>query len=147
SFPVDGVLEVVQGLRSDVYIRRVAFLREQNGFRNGNPQLRRDRVVEVFVVGGPPERIVDDVGSLKDCVLQEAAVVFDLVRDAIQNAAIARGLDHARAAQLDEIRGDAVLLAELIDLSDEGRRKGILTSAKQSDNVHGSLPEKRLDKI
>ncbi len=44
-------------------------------------------------------------------MFQVAAVVFDFVRDAVDDDAVAGGFAHVGAAELDEFGGDPVLLA------------------------------------
>ena len=81
------------------------------------PSFGRHGIVEIFVVRRPPERIVDDVGSLQHRVLQVAAVVLHFVRNAVDDHAVFGRLVHPRAAQLHKFRGDAVFRAQLFSLA------------------------------
>ena len=112
--PVDRIDQVVQRLGRQIDVGRIALLRQQHRPRDGDAELGHHRVVEELVVGRPPERVVDDVGALQHGVLHRAAVVLDLVRDAVDDDAIARRLVHLRPAELDHLAGDAVRRAELV---------------------------------
>src|ERR1700745_830933 len=92
--PVNRVFQVVKRFRSDVYVARISLLREQYRLGDGDSQLRRDRIVEILVVGRPPEGIVDDVGAFENGVLQKAAVILDFVRDAVDDNALPTRLPH-----------------------------------------------------
>ncbi len=81
--------------------RRMRFVRQQHGGRHRDADFRRERVVEEFVVGAPPERIVDHRGSGEHGVLQIGAIERDVVRDAVDDDAVARGLGHLDAADVD----------------------------------------------
>jgi hypothetical protein len=128
--PIDGIIEIVQGFGSDVDLAGIALLREKDGLGDGDAEFCGDGVIEKFVVGGPPEGIVDDVGALQDGVLEIAAIVFDFVGDAVNDDGIFGGLIHAGAAKLDEFGGDAVGLAELVHSHDEGGREAIFAAAE-----------------
>jgi hypothetical protein len=67
-------------------------------------------------------------------VLHRAAVVLDLVRDAIDDDAVARRLVHLRAAELHHLAGDAVRCAELVDALHERWRKAVFAPAKEPDD-------------
>ena len=142
--PVDGVFQVVERLRSDVHVARIALLREQYRLGDGDSQLRRDRIVEILVVGRPPEGIVDDVGAFENGVLQKAAVILDFVRDAVDDHAVPRRLAHARAAQLHKFRGNAVFLAEFVHSHDKRRRKAVFPPAEKADLFHLRAPARKL---
>src|SRR5260370_18357350 len=89
----------------DIHVAGITLLREQHRLRDGYAQLCRHGVVEILVVGGPPERIVDDVGSLKDSVLQVSAVILDFMPDAVYNDTVLRAITPARSAHHFELRG------------------------------------------
>ena len=91
-----------------IHILGIALLREQDRLGNRDPEFCRDGIIEIFVVGRPPEGIVDDVAALQHGVLEVAAVIFHFVGNAVDDDAVFRGLVHSRAAQLHEFRGDAV---------------------------------------
>src|SRR5207302_3962145 len=102
----------------------------EHGFGNRDAEFCGYGVIEILVVGSPPERIVDDVRSLKDSVLQVAAIIFDFMRDTVDDDAIARGLTHARAAQLHKFSGHAVLCTQLLGALDKSRRKTVFPPAE-----------------
>src|SRR5260370_1511090 len=139
TVPIDGIGEVVQGFGSDVDVAGIALLREENGFGDSEAELRGDGIVEKFVVSGPPEGIVDDVGALQDGVLEVAAIIFDFVGNAVDDDGVFGGLVHARAAELDEFGGDAVGFAELVHPDDESRREAVFTAAENANLLHGEL--------
>src|SRR5207302_2058562 len=116
-----------------------ALLRKEDGFWNSDTEFCGYGIVEKFVVGGPPEGIVDDVGALQDGVLEIAAIVFDFVGNAIDDHGVFGGFVHARAAELDEFGGDAVRLAELIDTNDERGRETVFAAAEKAYLLHGVL--------
>ena len=129
----------MQGFGGDVHVFGITLLRQENRLGDGDSQLGGDGIVEIFVVGGPPEWIVDDVGALQHGVFQIAAVVVDFVRDAIDDNAVFGAFVHARAAEFDEFRGDAIGFAELIDPGDERRRKAVFAPAEKTDLFHEAL--------
>ena len=106
--PIDGIVQIVQRFGIDVHIGGIGFLRQQDGFGNGDAQLRGYGVVEKFVVGGPPEGIVDYVGALQRGVFQIAAVIFHFVGNAVDDDAVFGGLVHSRAAQFHKLGGDSI---------------------------------------
>ena len=138
--PVHGIFQVVERFGGDIHAARITLLREEHGLGDGHSQLGGHRVVEIFVVGGPPERIVDDVGSLKNGVLQIAAVILDFMRDAVDDDAISCGLAHARAAQLHHFGGHAVPGAELLDALDKSGRKAVFPPAEKANRFHVRAP-------
>src|SRR2546425_88431 len=130
--PVNRVFQIAQGLGSDVHVLRVGLLWQQHRLRDGHAELLRQRSVEEFIVGRPPKRIVDDVGALQHGVLQIAAIVGHLMRDAVDNDAVARWFADGRPAETHEFSGDAFRSAEIVDPADERRRKTVLPSAYSS---------------
>ncbi len=129
----------MQGFGGDIDVAGIALLREEHGLGDGDAEFGGDGIVEKFVVGGPPEGIVDDVGALQDGVLEIAAVVCDFVGDAVDDDGVFGGLIHARAAELDEFRGHAVRFAELVHLDDKRRREAVFTAAEKAYFLHGLL--------
>ncbi len=67
AVPVEGKLKVAQ--RALVNLRREFFVREEDGLWNGYAEFAGEGEVEKFVVGGPPEGIVDHLGAGEDSVL------------------------------------------------------------------------------
>ncbi len=66
-------------------------------------------------------------------MLKVAAIIFDFVRDAVNDNAVAGRFAHVRAAKLREFGGHAIFLAKLIDAHDKGRRKAVFTPAKKAN--------------
>src|SRR5258708_29024692 len=86
-----------------------------HGLGNRDSQLCSHGVVEILVAGGPPERIIDDVGSLKDGVLQVAAVILHSMRDAVDDDAVSRAIAHSRPTQPHEFDRYATFLTSMLD--------------------------------
>ena len=121
AVPIDGIVQIAQRLGIDVDIRGIRFLREQHRLGNIQAQFGGDRIIEKFVVGGPPERIVDDVGSLQHGVLQVGPVVVHFVGNAVDDHAVLRELAHFGAGEFYEFGGDAVFFAQFVYFFNEGR--------------------------
>ena len=128
--------------RGDVHVARISLLGQQNRFRDSDAELRGDGIIEELVVGSPPKGIVDDVSSLKNSVFEVAAIIFDLVRDAVNDDAVAGRLAHARAAELCEFSSNAVFFSEFIDANDEGWRKAVFTPAEKANLFHDDSPDR-----
>jgi len=64
AVPVEGKLEVAQGAL--INLRGEFFVGEENGLGDGDAEFGGKGEVEKFVVGGPPEGIVDDLCSSED---------------------------------------------------------------------------------
>ena len=135
--PIHRVFQIAQRFGVQIHIRRIALLREQDRLGNRDAKFCRDSIVEELVVGRPPEGIVDDISSFEHGMLQKAAIIFDLVGDAVHDHTIAGRFAHARAAQLDHVARDSFLRAELVHFLQEGRRKAVLAAAQKS-NFHVS---------
>src|SRR5437879_11240011 len=127
--PLNRVFQIAQGLGSDVHVLRVGLLWQQHRLRDGHAELLRRRSVEEFIVGRPPKRIVDDVGALQHGVLQIAAIVGHLMRDAVDNDSVARWFARGRRADTHTFSADAFRSAEIVDPADERRGKTVLPSA------------------
>ena len=140
AIPVDRIFEVVQRFRIDVHVARISFLGQENGLGDGDAELRGHGVIEKFVVGRPPERIVDDVCSLENGMLEVAAVILDLMGDAVHDDAVSREFTHPCSAKFHEFRSNAVFLAELIDANDKGRWKTVFTPAEKANLFHNVAP-------
>src|SRR5438270_1437950 len=134
--PIQWIFQVVQRFRSDVHVAWITLLRQQHGFGNRDSQPRRDRIIEILVVGRPPKRIVDNVRALQNGVLQESTVILDFMRDAVDDHAVLRWLAHARAAQLREFRDHSVFLAEFVHPHDKRWRKAVLPPAEKAHLFH-----------
>ena len=64
-------------------------MRQDNGFGDGDAELAGEGVVEELIVGTPPERIVDDDSAAENGVLQVSPIKLDVMRDAINDDAVA----------------------------------------------------------
>src|SRR6266436_4779891 len=134
--PVQRIDQVAHGLVGRALGMLV--VRQDHGRRNGHAQAVSQSVVEKFVVGGPPERVVDDDGAVEFRVLQVRAIKRDVLRDAIDDDAVAAGLGHLYSAKFDELRGDALDL-HAVDLFHQSRRKSIFHAEHDADLVHNNL--------
>jgi hypothetical protein len=67
-FPVERIDEIAHGLLGGA--GRMRLCGRITVRRNGDADLRRERVVEEFVVGAPPERVVDDAVPLSAAFLR-----------------------------------------------------------------------------
>src|SRR5436305_9855342 len=76
--PIERVLEVAQTFIV-LDARDVLLVRERHRARAGDAKGRGERGVEELVVGRPHEGIADDDRSLEHGVLQEGAVIRNLV--------------------------------------------------------------------
>ena len=76
----------------------------------------RQRVIEKFVVSGPPERIVDNIGTFQRQALQSRAIEGDLVRDAVDHQIVLwrRVVTHAAERY---VFGHDRAIAALVDVS------------------------------
>src|SRR6267154_497564 len=70
--PVQRVNQVAHGLVSRS--RGMFLVRQDHGWRNGHAESGSQRIVEEFVVGRPPEWVVDDDGAAKRRILQVSAI-------------------------------------------------------------------------
>src|SRR5467141_4689412 len=138
--PVDGIFQIVERFARDIHVAGITLLREEYGLGDGESQLGGHGVVKIFVVGCPPEWIVDDVAPLKNGVLQVTAVIFDFMRDAVDDDAVSCGLAHSRAAQLHKFRGHSIPRAELLDALDKRRRKAVFPPAEKANCFHFRAP-------
>src|SRR5262249_6212188 len=86
------------------------------------------------------EGIVDDVSALQNRMFEVTAVVFDFMRNTIDDNAVFGGLIQFCPAKFDEFGSDAVCFSQLIDLGNEGRWKAVFASTKKADFFHGWLP-------
>ena len=111
------------------------FVRKQHSIRNGHAQLLRQRIVEKLVVGAPPEGIVDNVSSAERRILQVAAIERDVVRDAIDDDVVRRGLSHADFAN-DSQFGLNARLAHGVDFFHQRGRERRLHAKDDSNFLH-----------
>ena len=132
--PIEREDEVAQGLllvdRGDVVL-----LGEEQRARHRHPELAGQRVAEELGVGGPPQRIGDDVrpGELRR--LQEEPIEGDLVRQPVDDDVVEAVEALGHAAELDQLR---VELRVLVHLVDECRREVVFHPDDEADSVgHG----------
>src|SRR5205085_1763982 len=115
GLPVEREFEVAKTVARDAL--DVRLLREQNRPGHGDAELFGERVVEEFVVGRPPERVVDDDGAFERGALEEGAVERNFVRDAVDDEVVLARRVVAHAADFDELR-DNVAAPALVDVLD-----------------------------
>src|SRR6185503_2839729 len=60
-----------------------------------------ERVIEEFVVGGPPEGVVDDNRAAKHGVLEKRPIERHLMRDSVEDQPVVGWLAHPDGADLD----------------------------------------------
>jgi hypothetical protein len=112
----------------------VVLIGQDQRLRTGDAEAGGQGGVEELVVRGPHEWVVDDGDPLQHGVLQVAAVVGDLVRDAVDEDDIRARLVHGSAAEAD-VLGDHALVPP-VDGVDERRREGPLATDQQADFQH-----------
>ncbi len=130
GLPVERVLEVAEhaGIAG-------LLLRKQGCAGDGNAEALGEGVIEEFVVGGPPERIVDDGGTVEDGVLEEGAIEGDLMGDAVDDdAPLGRAVETGGALS-DELGADIVVIAG-VDGGDERAGEAVFGSEEDSDFFH-----------
>jgi hypothetical protein len=117
--------------------------RQEHRLRNLHSDARREPGVEKFVVGDPPERIVDHPRSVERGELQERLVTRHLVRDAIYEHVIGRWLFGAGRGHLGVANRNAHVAPG--DFLDERVRKRSLTPNQKPDlrgTAHGYQPKR-----
>src|ERR1019366_3584558 len=134
AVPRHGILQVAHGALGGT--RGMLLVRQQDGLRNRNAQLGSQREVKKFVVGAPPEWIVDNDRAGERHILQVAAIEGNIVRNAVHDNVVGRRLRHTDFADGGEFRLD-VRLIHRIDLVDQRGRKGGLHAKNDSDLLHG----------
>src|SRR6185369_12301688 len=98
TVPIQRVFEVSERFR--YYALFVLLLWEQDRFRNSDPQVGGQRVVEELVIGVPPEWIVDYFCAAKNRALQIRSIERHLVRYPIDNRIVRTGFGHPNSAKL-----------------------------------------------
>ena len=70
--------------------------RQQHRLRHGDADLRGERVIEKFLVGAPPKRIVDHGGPGERRVLEQGAIERHVLRNAVDDDIVTArlALDH-----------------------------------------------------
>ena len=113
--------------------------RKQHRPRHGDADLSRQRVVEEFFVGAPPERIIHDCGAGERCILQPGAIKRHVLRDAIDDHVVTARLALNHLVDSDEFRDDVFAAGFLIHPLDECRWKTVFLTKKNSDFFHNSI--------
>lgn len=134
GLPVEGVLEIAEHA---VVALGELLLWQEGGARGGDAESVGEGVVEEFVVGGPPEGIIDDGGAVEDGVLEECAVEGDLVGDAVDDDAPGGRLVKTGGALGDEFGAEVGDVAG-VDGGDEGAGEAVFGSEEDSDDFHGA---------
>ena len=131
--PVERILEVAHGAVGGAF--RVFLVGQDNGGRDGDAEFGGEGVVEKFVVGRPPEGIVDDDGAVERGVFEVGAIERDVVGDAIDDDGVGRGLVEVDGAGFNELGVDAVDIAG-IDVFDERAGKTVFHAEQDTDFFH-----------
>jgi hypothetical protein len=105
------------------------------GWRDGDAELVGQGVVKEFVVGRPPEGVVDDHCSVQHCVLEESAVEGDVMGDAVDDDRVRRSFVQVYGPGLDKFGADAIEMHR-IDALDERAGKSILHSKQNANFLH-----------
>jgi len=131
--PVERVFEIAHGALGGAF--GMFLVRQDDGGRNGNAKLCGEGVVEEFVVGGPPEWIVDDDSSVECGVLEVGAIERDVVGDAVDDDRVWRGLIEVHGAGFNELGSDAIDVAS-VDVLDERAGKAVFHAEQNTDLFH-----------
>ena len=100
-------------------------VRDDHSARHGDTDAGGQGVVEELIVSAPPKGVIDYDGPGEHGVLEIGPIEGDVVRDAVDDDAIARWLGHADGAEFD-VFGAYVLNGEAVDAVDESGREGFL---------------------
>src|SRR5580692_6224770 len=133
AVPGHGELQVAHGAVAGA--SRMLLVRYEHSRWNGHTQLLAERVVEKLVVGAPPEGIVDNVSAAERRILQVAAIERDVVRDAINDDVVRRGLSHADFANDSQFSLNA-RLAHGVDFFHQRGRERRLHAKDDSNFLH-----------
>lgn len=128
--PVQWVFEIAHGAVGGAF--GVLFVRQDHRGRDGNAEFFGEGVVEEFVVGRPPEGIVDDEGAVQSSMFEIGAIEGDVVGDAVDDDGVTRGLIEWQRAGVDEFglnAGDAAR----IDVLDESAGKAVFHAEQNAD--------------
>ncbi len=122
-------------------VRRVLLVRQEDRLRDRDAGGERDDVVEVLVVGGPPDRVVHDLNAARDGALEERPVERDLVADPVEDHGVLEGLLLDEDRDLDGPRLDVVAgsLRELVDLVHQRPREGVFHPEEHADPFPGHV--------
>ena len=122
SFGVDG--------------RHIGALRQHHRPGNLHAQFRRQGKAEKFVVGVPPQGIVDDERAGQRGVLEGDAVVGNFLADAVDEHPVRQRFRLADAAQLGEFRLEA---GDFVHLVDKGVGEGVFPADDDANALGHSL--------
>ena len=104
---------------------------QQNGFRNGNTQLNRQRVIEKFLVGSPPKRVVHDGSAGEGRVFQKGFIKRHILRNPVDNYGVVRRDALLHASDVDKFGFEIALF--LVYPIHKRLRKGVFLT-KQNTN-------------
>jgi hypothetical protein len=129
-------LQIAEGLlRDDAGF--VGLVRENDGLRHGDTEVACKSALEELLVRLPPEGVVDHHRPVQGGALQERPVVTHLMRDAVDDDAVAGwDVEFGDFAEDRQLRLDAVGLALVVDCLEEWRREGVLHADEKPDSVH-----------
>src|SRR6185436_10608640 len=136
SLPVERIFEVPKRLSHNSFL--VVLLRKKNCLWNRDSHVSRQRIVEEFVVRGPPEWIVKHLHTRQHRALQICSIERDFVRDSVHNNVVLALLSHGNPAQRYILGGHTRISA--VDLIQQRLRKGSFP-ADQQPYFHVLLPD------
>ena len=136
SFPIERIGEIAK--RIVVRVRRHLMRRQQDRFRNGDADLRRERVVEKFLVRAPPKRIVHHGGAGERRVLEPRAIKRHVLRNAIDHHVVTARLALDDFVDPDELGANVVAAGFRIDALNKRRWETVFLAKKNSDFFHNN---------
>ena len=136
--PIQGVFEIAHGAVGCAF--GVFFVGQDHGGRDSDSELIGEGVVEEFVVGRPPEGIVDDESAIQSRVFEKGAIEGNVVGDAIDDGGIARCLTQRQSTSVDKFGLNAGDLAR-IDVFDESAGKAVFHAEQNADFFQFGPPQ------
>src|SRR5262249_8816226 len=98
--------------------------------------LSRQRVIKKFLVGAPPERIIDHSGPRQSGVFEPRAIKRDVLRDPIDHHIVTTRFALEHFVDPDEFRDDVFAAGFLIHTRDKCRRETVVPSKKNFGFFH-----------
>src|SRR5713101_8070148 len=112
---------------------------KNDGARDCNTELCGKRVVEEFVIGAPPERVVDHDGSVQDGVFDVCPIKRNVVGDAVDNNTITARFCHFHPPDFDKLSLEAIDL-HVVNLCNDGTGKSVFHSENNTNLFHCCPP-------
>ncbi len=133
AVPVEGKLQVAQ--RALVNLWRKFFVRKENSLGDGYAEFVARAKLKNLSSADHQKGLLMTCVPVRTAFFRERAIEGHVVRDAIDDDRVARGLGHVHAADMDELGADAFDLHR-VDPVDEGAGKGIFHSKKNTNLLH-----------